>query len=138
DAPVRVPRRRARYPLFADAHHTRGARDRRTAGVRLRHPLSAVGGARRMRVGIDVGGTNTDAVLLEGSTVVGKVKTQTTGDVTAGIVTAVERLLSTGIDRSSVSSVMIGTTQFANAVIERRRLTPTAIVRLGLPATQSV
>ena len=37
------------------------------------------------RIGIDVGGTNTDAVLLEGSRVVHAAKTPTTADVTGGI-----------------------------------------------------
>ena len=33
---------------------------------------------------------------------------------------------------------MIGTTHFTNAVVERRRLEPTAAVRLGLPATAAL
>lgn len=37
-----------------------------------------------MRIGIDVGGTNTDAVLMEGASVIGWVKTPTTADVTGG------------------------------------------------------
>ena len=45
------------------------------------------------RIGIDVGGTNTDAVLLANRTVVHAVKTPTTEDVTSGIVAAL-RLLS--------------------------------------------
>ena len=40
------------------------------------------------RIGIDVGGTNTDAVLLEDGSVVHAIKTPTTQDVTSGIVTA--------------------------------------------------
>ena len=44
------------------------------------------------RIGIDVGGTNTDAVLLEDGRVVHAVKTPTTEDVTGGIVTALELL----------------------------------------------
>src|SRR5437660_11194803 len=40
------------------------------------------------RIGIDVGGTNTDAVLLDGARVVHAVKTPTTEDVTGGIVAA--------------------------------------------------
>ena len=40
------------------------------------------------RIGIDVGGTNTDAVLLEDGLVVHAVKTPTTGDVTGGILSA--------------------------------------------------
>ena len=41
--------------------------------------------APRRRIGIDVGGTNTDAVLMDGDEVVRAVKTPTTADVTSGI-----------------------------------------------------
>ena len=40
------------------------------------------------RIGIDVGGTNTDAVLLVDGAVANAVKTPTTADVTGGIVAA--------------------------------------------------
>ena len=90
-----------------------------------------------MRIGIDVGGTNTDAVLMDGLEVLGSVKTRTTADVTSGIVTAIERLLG-GSDPGPLSAVMIGTTHFTNAIVERRRLARTAVLRLGLPATQAV
>ncbi|WP_255139562.1 hydantoinase/oxoprolinase N-terminal domain-containing protein [Streptomyces somaliensis] len=45
-----------------------------------------------VRIGIDVGGTNTDAVLMDGDRVVAAVKSPTTDDVTAGIVTALKQL----------------------------------------------
>jgi N-methylhydantoinase A/oxoprolinase/acetone carboxylase beta subunit len=89
-----------------------------------------------LRVGIDVGGTNTDAVLMDGLSVVAKIKTPTTPDVTSGITTALRHILETsGTETADVSGVMIGTTHFTNAVVERKRLEPTAAVRLGLPAT---
>lgn len=92
-----------------------------------------------MRIGIDVGGTNTDAVLMHGTTVHATCKTPTTADVTGGIVTAVSTVLdSGGVDPAMISGVMIGTTHFTNAVIERRHLAPTAIVRLALPAAESI
>jgi N-methylhydantoinase A/oxoprolinase/acetone carboxylase beta subunit len=92
-----------------------------------------------MRVGIDVGGTNTDAVLMDGSELLAKVKTTTTSDVTGGIVTAVGELIAAaGIDPRALESVMIGTTHFTNAIVERRGLARTAIIRLGLPATRAV
>ena len=45
------------------------------------------------RIGIDVGGTNTDAVLLNDDTVVHAVKTPTTADVTSGITSALRELI---------------------------------------------
>lgn len=89
-----------------------------------------------MRIGIDVGGTNTDAVLMDGTTVVSSAKTPTTPLVTDGITTALKAIIAdSGIDVKQLDGVMIGTTHFTNAVVERRRLAPTACIRLGLPAT---
>ncbi|MEZ4665691.1 MAG: hydantoinase/oxoprolinase family protein [Thermomicrobiales bacterium] len=92
-----------------------------------------------LRIGIDVGGTNTDAVLMRGNEVIAKIKTPTTEDVTSGITTALDHILGVSNTRTSeVAGVMIGTTHFTNAVVERRRLQPTAAVRLGLPATAAL
>ncbi len=92
-----------------------------------------------MRVGVDVGGTNTDAVVMDGMSVVGSVKAPTTADVTGGIVAALSALVAGGSLRpAQVTAVMIGTTHFTNAVVEGKRLVPTAAVRLGLPATRSL
>jgi N-methylhydantoinase A/oxoprolinase/acetone carboxylase beta subunit len=89
-----------------------------------------------MRIGIDVGGTNTDAVLMDGQTVVSWHKTPTTPDVTTGIINALKAIIDeTSLDVTTVDGVMIGTTHFTNAVVERKRLQTTACIRLGLPAT---
>jgi N-methylhydantoinase A/oxoprolinase/acetone carboxylase beta subunit len=56
------------------------------------------------RIGIDVGGTNTDAVLIENGQVVGAVKAPTTSDVTGGILDALSRLLATGRSQTSRST----------------------------------
>ena len=89
-----------------------------------------------MRIGIDVGGTNTDAVLMDGTTVLASTKTPTTPDVSDGITTALRTLVAdSGLDVAQLDAVMIGTTHFTNAVVERRRLEATACIRLGLPAT---
>ena len=47
-----------------------------------------------MRIGIDVGGTNTDAVLMDGSTVLAGIKQNTMEDVTEGIIAALSALQS--------------------------------------------
>ena len=90
------------------------------------------------RVGIDVGGTNTDAVLLDGSAIVHAVKTPTTPDVTRGITTALRELLAGVGPSGRIDAVMIGTTHFTNAVVQRRDLTRVAAVRIGLPASASL
>jgi N-methylhydantoinase A/oxoprolinase/acetone carboxylase beta subunit len=92
-----------------------------------------------MRIGIDVGGTNTDAVLMDGHRVVSWAKTPTTPQVTEGIKTALRAIVTdSGLDVKQLDGVMIGTTHFTNAVVERKRLAPTACIRLGLPATASL
>ncbi|MBO67554.1 MAG: hydantoinase subunit beta [Acidiferrobacteraceae bacterium] len=89
-----------------------------------------------MRIGIDVGGTNTDAVVMDGKTVVATTKTPTTENITDGIVTALSAVVTeSGLDVENLDGVMIGTTHFTNAMVERRRLEQTACIRLGLPAT---
>ncbi len=92
-----------------------------------------------IRIGIDVGGTNTDAVVMNDRAVIHSVKTVTTEDVMTGVVGALRRVLDEGsVAREDVDVVMIGTTHFTNAVVQRRDLAPTAAVRLGLPATASL
>ncbi|WP_394161235.1 hydantoinase/oxoprolinase N-terminal domain-containing protein [Galactobacter valiniphilus] len=92
-----------------------------------------------MHIGIDVGGTNTDAVLMDGRTTLAGVKNSTSSDVTSGIVAAIEALRGDhSFEGHEISAVMIGTTHFINALVEARRLAPTAAVRLGLPATAAL
>lgn len=92
-----------------------------------------------MRLGIDVGGTNTDAVLMRGRQVVSSCKTPTTPDVSAGIGAALRRVLASPmVDATEIQAVMIGTTHFTNAVVEGRQLAATAAIRLGAPATLAV
>ena len=89
-----------------------------------------------LRLGIDVGGTNTDAVILDGRRVLAGVKRVTTEDVTTGISEALEAVLKeSAIDRDAVDVAMIGTTHFTNAIVQRRGIDPVAAIRLGLPAT---
>ena len=88
-----------------------------------------------LRIGIDVGGTHTDAVLLDGDAVIASTKALTSADVTTGILEALETILSQhpGMEKS-VAAVMLGTTQFTNAVVQRRELAEVAAVRIGMPS----
>lgn len=92
-----------------------------------------------IRVGIDVGGTNTDAVLVEGGTVRHAVKTMTTREVELGIVAAMKRLVSeSAVAPRWIDAVMIGTTHFTNAVVQRRDVSRIGAVRIGLPAAATL
>jgi N-methylhydantoinase A/oxoprolinase/acetone carboxylase beta subunit len=86
-----------------------------------------------MRIGLDVGGTHTDAVLMDGSQVIARVKATTTEDVASGIETALASILEGQIP-AAVDLLTIGTTQFTNAVVERKQLSRVAAVRVCLPA----
>lgn len=88
------------------------------------------------RVGIDVGGTNTDAVLMRGREIAFSTKTTTTQDVTSGVLEALSLVLrESGVAPSAISAVMIGTTHFTNALVERRELSRVGVLRLSLPAS---
>ena len=88
-----------------------------------------------MRIGIDVGGTHTDAVLLDDDAVIAWTKALTSADVLTGIMDALEAILSEHAGgEDSIEAVMLGTTQFTNAVIERRELSEVAAIRIGKPS----
>jgi N-methylhydantoinase A/oxoprolinase/acetone carboxylase beta subunit len=89
------------------------------------------------RIGVDVGGTNTDAVVMVGRDILAAVKVPTSSDVTTGLMQALREVQNqAAIVADDVALVVIGTTHFTNAVIERRHLSQTAVVRLCLPAAQ--
>ncbi len=92
-----------------------------------------------MRIGIDVGGTHTDAVLLEGHRVIASAKRLTSANVKDGVLEALDAILgSSAASPDAIEAVMIGTTQFTNAVVERRELSATAIIRAGLPSGELI
>lgn len=92
------------------------------------------------RLGIDVGGTNTDAVLIdEQLRVTAEVKYPTSADIYDGIVGALREVLRvSGVDKSEISMAMLGTTQCTNAIVERKHLAPIGILRIGAPATRGI
>lgn len=92
-----------------------------------------------MRIGVDVGGTNTDAVLMNGAEVVAWTKQPTTADVGSGVAAAIRAVLADGrVAPEAVASVMIGTTHFTNALVERNKLDRVGILRLASPAGEAL
>ena len=92
------------------------------------------------RLGIDVGGTNTDAVIMDAADrVIAKAKVPGTPDITRGITAAIDTVLrAPAADPRRITHVMLGTTHATNAVLERRKLRRVAVIRIGGPATHSI
>ncbi|KAK8207163.1 hypothetical protein IWZ01DRAFT_438818 [Phyllosticta capitalensis] len=99
--------------------------------------------AKRLRIGIDVGGTNTDGVIIDplrtsesDKGIIAWHKAPTTADPSHGIEDALRTMFEQSkVNPDEVASVTIGTTHFVNAVVERdaRRLAKVAVIRLSGP-----
>ncbi|KAA8917558.1 hypothetical protein TRICI_000251 [Trichomonascus ciferrii] len=105
--------------------------------------------SRQVLIGVDVGGTNTDSVLLDPNEfdqehrgVLAWNKNVTTDDVSEGIEAAIAKLLedNKSVKTSDVAAVAIGTTHFINAVIEQDqgRLEKVAVLRLCGPYSKAM
>ena len=92
------------------------------------------------KLGIDVGGTNTDAVIIdENRDVIADIKVPTSDDIYTGVVDALKKVLEvSNIDKTKIKQAMLGTTQCTNAIVERKNLTKIGILRIGAPATCAV
>ncbi|WP_340084257.1 hydantoinase/oxoprolinase family protein [Siminovitchia sp. FSL H7-0308] len=93
-----------------------------------------------IRLGIDVGGTNTDGVLLDNDNqVLGSTKSPTTKDVFTGIQKTIKKLLAeTNVNVKKIQIATLGTTHCTNAIVERKSLNKVGIVRLCLPSGTTV
>ncbi|KAF1833289.1 hydantoinase [Decorospora gaudefroyi] len=98
---------------------------------------------RNLRIGVDVGGTNTDGVIIDPTRsgesdggIISWHKAPTTTDPSHGITNAITSMFAAAsVDPDCVASVTIGTTHFVNAVVtrDRTRLVPVAVLRLSGP-----
>jgi len=91
-----------------------------------------------LRLGVDVGGTNTDAVVVdEAGAVLASQKVPTTPDPMDGIRAAMAAVIGR-VDKSSIVQVMLGTTHHANAIIQRKGLDTIGILRVAAPSSYAV
>ncbi len=92
------------------------------------------------KIGVDVGGTNTDAVLVSHTNeILAKTKQTTTLDVSTGIKNAIETVISeVNIPKEDIKYIMLGTTHCTNALVERKELNKIGAIRIGLPASSSI
>lgn len=110
--------------------------------------MGSIGNSFPYRIGVDVGGTNTDAVIVDTNAgdrakcVIAAHKTATTSpNVTNGIETAVRHVLEhSKVEMDQISSLAIGTTHFINAIVEhdRRHLSRVAVIRLSKSFTREI
>lgn len=92
-----------------------------------------------VRIGIDVGGTHTDAVIMSGRAVLAAHKTPTTENAGTGVQAALAEVLrQANIAPGRIDAVMIGTTHFTNAFVQARSLARVGVIRLAAPATTSL
>lgn len=93
-----------------------------------------------LRLGIDVGGTHTDAVVLDrDNAILARTKQPTTVDVTTGILNSIDAVIAApSVETARITHVMLGTTHATNAVLERRRLHTVAVLRIGAPSSTAV
>ncbi|MBQ4792748.1 hydantoinase/oxoprolinase family protein [Pectobacterium versatile] len=92
------------------------------------------------RLGIDVGGTNTDAAILDADLrCIATAKFPTSLDIYSGIERVIAEVLAqSGIAPQHIRYAMLGTTQCTNAIVERKGLDRVGLLRLSLPSSDSV
>ncbi len=92
-----------------------------------------------LRMGVDVGGTNTDAVVVDtAGRVLAATKAATTPEPIDGIRAAVAAVLEQVEDPSSLGKAMLGTTHPTNAIIRREDLDRVGVLRLAAPSSLGV
>src|SRR6202790_5583235 len=108
------------------------------SGARIRYvtpPMSAINSTQGLWLGLDTGGTFTDAVLLADGRVIASAKALTTPwNLAIGIgqaIRAVLELLPAGASRQDVSLVSVSTTLATNAVVENR-FSPVCTLLIGV------
>ena len=98
----------------------------------------------RLCVGVDVGETNTDAVILLNKEILCSTKVLTTWEVTSGIVKAISsatKQLPRALQKNPskhIARVNIGTTHFVNAIVQKKNLAKVAVLRLCAQATTAI
>ncbi len=92
-----------------------------------------------LRLGVDVGHTNTDAVVVDADgVVVASVKVSTVPDLAATIRSAVATLLdSPGVDAGRLGCVTLGATRATDAIRAGTELRRVAVLRIGGPLTRA-
>ena len=84
-------------------------------------------------IGVDIGGTNTDAVLVDDQNkIICAVKTTTTNDISIGFSTALNNLIEqSAIQPNQVQGIFLGTTHATNAILQKKDLFRVGVIRIA-------
>jgi len=84
-------------------------------------------------IGIDIGGTNTDAVLVDWhEQIVYSCKTPTTPDIVSGFTKAIAKILHEAqVSPSSIKELLVGTTHATNALLQKKDLATVGVIRIA-------
>lgn len=95
---------------------------------------------KKYKIGIDIGGTNTDIVLVDSNLeIAAHAKTGTTVQVHHGVKTALKIIIDeTKISSEDIQGIFIGTTQIANAIHQRHDLHRVGVIRIAGNNPQSL
>ena len=88
-----------------------------------------------MRIGIDVGGTNTDSVFINNNKIESSFKTNTSEDISDSVKLSISKVIQNQA-KEKINSIIIGTTHLINDLLERKNLSKTGVIRLCGPATK--
>ncbi len=85
------------------------------------------------RIGIDIGGTNTDAILMDASQhLISSIKVPTSQDIAEGFTQALNQLLlQSKVKRDEIQSISVGTTHATNAILQGTHLNRVGVIRIA-------
>jgi N-methylhydantoinase A/oxoprolinase/acetone carboxylase beta subunit len=88
---------------------------------------------KKYSIGVDIGGTNTDAVLVNSNQAIEAIcKTATTESIEQGFLTALKALLAQStISSEMISKIVVGTTHATNALLQQKDLFTVGVIRLA-------
>lgn len=88
---------------------------------------------KKYTIGIDIGGTNTDAVLIDSTQkIIASCKTATTKNISEGFLTALQTVVANGkISPQQIRAVLVGTTHATNALLEQKELCTVGVIRIA-------
>jgi N-methylhydantoinase A/oxoprolinase/acetone carboxylase beta subunit len=84
-------------------------------------------------IGVDIGGTNTDAVLVDNNEkIIFAAKTTTTDDISISFKSVLKQVLDQGkVQAEAIKGIYLGTTQATNAILQKRDLYRVGLIRIA-------